>query len=144
MPNAPMSNLHSDPLPFQWLTREPSKCQNVKFIDVDYEELMISKREVILSTPKMKSLLTLDDERSSDSGVILDSNEYVAIGCDLRNIQRLNRLLRDVVSLEKCLLLCIAEVSITYMLPDAADAIIAWSARLSPGRFGWQFETCGG
>ena len=94
---------------------------------------MISKREIILSTPKMKSLLTFDDEASSDSGVVFDSNEYAAVGCDLRNIRRLDRLLRSLTSLEDCLILCVAEVSITYMLPDAADAIIAWSARLSPG-----------
>ena len=94
---------------------------------------MISKKEIITSTPRMRDLLMIEPN-SPMAGLILDSKQYVALGCDLRNIQRLDWLVRSVVSVEQCLVLCIAEVSITYMNPDAADAVIRWSANLSPGK----------
>lgn len=108
-------------------------CKNVKFIDVDYEELLVSKRDIILETPKMKDLLTLNNPGSDENGIVFHSHEYTAIGCDLRNLARLDRLLRSIVPLENCVVLCVAEVSLTYMPPDAADALLAWSANLSSG-----------
>lgn len=82
----------------------------------------------------MKDLLhpSAIDARSLDPSILLNSKEYAAIGCDLRNIPRLERLLRNVVDIENCLVLCVAEVSITYMQTEAADALISWSSGLSP------------
>jgi tRNA wybutosine-synthesizing protein 4 len=93
---------------------------------------MVSKCNVVLETPKMKSVLTLRTPKLT-KGVLIDSEEYVAIGCDLRNIKRLDRLIRNVVLVEECTVLCIAEVSIAYMEPDDADAVIAWTSTLSSG-----------
>ncbi|KIY04171.1 uncharacterized protein Z520_00863 [Fonsecaea multimorphosa CBS 102226] len=121
-----------DPLPFQWMAQHPDLCGNTKFIDVDFEELMISKREIILNTPKMSEMLSTTPDRGSMKGVVLDSDVYVAIGCDLRNPPRLERLLRSVVDIDQCLVLCVAEVSITYMATKDADALIAWTSTLSP------------
>jgi len=109
-------------------------CSNTKFIDVDYEELMISKREIVLNTPKMRGLIRLKEDATPGDGIQLQSEEYVALGCDLRNIKKLDRLVKSVIDVEQCLVLCIAEVSITYMATEAADAVIAWSATLSPGK----------
>lgn len=124
----------SDPLPFQWLSRDPQLCANAKFIDVDYELLMQTKREVIQNTARMNDLLhpSTADVTDKDKSILIDAEEYAAIGCDLRNIPRLERLLRAVVDIEKCLVLCVAEVSITYMQTVSADALIAWTSRLSP------------
>lgn len=125
----------SDPLPFQWLSHDEHLCINTKFIDVDYEDLMKTKREVIESTPRMKDLLhpTTRQFPAQDTSVLLDTQEYAAIGCDLRNLGRLGYLLNSVADLERSLILCVAEVSITYMPTEAADELIAWTARLSPG-----------
>lgn len=130
-----LTRLISDPVPFQWLSHDSHLCMNTKFIDVDYEPLMETKREVIINTPKMRDLLRPfnDDFKGSDPSVPIDSEEYTAIGCDLRNLRRLERLLRSVVDIDHCLILCVAEVSITYMDTDAADALMAWSSRLSRG-----------
>ncbi|KAK4943096.1 tRNA methyltransferase ppm2 [Elasticomyces elasticus] len=114
------------------MAQEPELCSGTKFIDVDFEELMISKREIILNTPKMRDMLSINADLPLERGILLDSEEYVAIGCDLRNLRRLERLLRSVVDLEDCLVLCLAEVSITYMAGDDSDALIAWSSTLSP------------
>ncbi|OAP62679.1 hypothetical protein AYL99_01906 [Fonsecaea erecta] len=121
-----------DPLPFQWMAQHPDLCGNTRFIDVDFEELMISKRDIILNTPKMRDMLSTTPDKESMKGVVLDSDVYVAIGCDLRNPPRLERLLKSVVELDQCLVLCIAEVSITYMATEDADALIAWTSTLSP------------
>ncbi|KAK5955639.1 tRNA methyltransferase ppm2 [Knufia fluminis] len=123
-----------DPLPFQWLARDPSLCANTKFVDIDYELLMETKRKIVRETPKMFNLLHPYNAEATgnDKSVLIDSEEYAAIGCDLRNIPRLDRLLGEVVDIENCLVLCVAEVSITYMQTDAADALIGWSSTLSP------------
>lgn len=125
----------SDPLPFQWLAKEPEMTVNTRFVDVDYELLMETKRRVINSTPQILNLFHphASNPAAKDKSVLIDSDEYAAIGCDLRNIPRLDRLLRSVVDIDQCLVLCVAEVSVTYMHTDAADALIAWSSTISPG-----------
>jgi tRNA wybutosine-synthesizing protein 4 len=122
----------SDPIPFQWLAQYRDTCDNTKFIDIDFKELMLSKREIILNTPKMKDLLS-NPTVPVENDVLLDSEEYAAIGCDLRNLKRLERLMKTVVDIDQCLVLCIAEVSITYMSVDDSDSLIAWTTTLSPG-----------
>lgn len=114
------------------MTQEPDLCKGVKFIDIDYDELMVSKRGIVLNTPKMKDLLKINEEPTS-SGVLINSEEYVALGCDLRNLKKLGKLVKSVVDIENCIVLCIAEVSITYMATEDADALIAWSSTISPG-----------
>jgi tRNA wybutosine-synthesizing protein 4 len=123
----------SDPLPFSWMAHHPELCHHTKFIDVDFEELMGSKREIIFNTPQMKDMLSVTTDVGSDGGVVVDSTEYAGIGCDLRNLPRLERLLNSVVDIKQCLVLCVAEVSITYMATQDADALIRWTTTLSPG-----------
>jgi len=131
-------------VPFQWLAQDPSICANTKFVDVDYELLMQTKRKIIRETPKMFNLLHPynADATGTDKSVLIDSEEYAAIGCDLRNIPRLERLLREVVDVENCLILCVAEVSITYMQTQAADDLISWSSTLSPNVTFCLLEQC--
>ena len=74
-----------DPLPFHWLAREPRLCRNVQFIDVDYKALMLTKTEIIEATPRMRDLLT-PQALPADGYTILNATEYLAIGCDLRDI----------------------------------------------------------
>ncbi|KIX08354.1 uncharacterized protein Z518_03010 [Rhinocladiella mackenziei CBS 650.93] len=123
-----------DPIPFQWMSQDRELCSNTRFIDVDFEELMISKREIILNTPKMRDMLSLIGDLPLEKGIILDTDEYVALGCDLRNLRRLEHLLKSVVDIEQCLVLFIAEVSITYMATEDSDALIAWTTSLAPGK----------
>jgi tRNA wybutosine-synthesizing protein 4 len=110
-------------------------CNNTKFVDVDFEALMITKREIIQYTPQMKDMLSMPTDPGLEKGVVFDSVEYSGIGCDLRNLTRLKRLISSVVDVDQCLVLCIAEVSITYMSTQDADALIRWTTTLSPGKF---------
>ncbi len=123
----------SDPIPFQWLTTEPKLCKAVKFIDIDYDALMESKRDIVLNTPELHDLFTVRDPPSSKCNVMFHSDQYSIVGCDLKNLKRLKELIRAVVDVEKCLVLCVAEVSITYMATVDADGVLAWCTRLSSG-----------
>ena len=94
---------------------------------------MEKKREVILNSSKLRAVLTIEDELPSHNGIILNSNEYAAVGCDLRNLRRLDRLVKKVASLKDCLVLCVAEVSLAYMSVKDSDAVLSWATTLSPG-----------
>ncbi|ETI21564.1 hypothetical protein G647_07911 [Cladophialophora carrionii CBS 160.54] len=121
-----------DPLPFSWMAHHKELCNNTKFLDVDFEALMVTKREIILNTPQMKEMLSMTPEAELENGVVFDSVEYSGIGCDLRNLTRLERLIKSVVDVDQSLILCVAEVSITYMSTEDADALIRWTTTLSP------------
>ncbi|KAJ9604400.1 tRNA methyltransferase ppm2 [Cladophialophora chaetospira] len=128
-----MGGLDSDdPLPFSWMAHHPGLCSNTKFVDVDFEALMMTKREIIFNTPQMRDMLSIPTDEEPQEGIVFDSAEYAGIGCDLRNTRRLERLIKSVVDVEQCLVLCVAEVSITYMSTEDSDALIRWTAGLSP------------
>ena len=126
--------MSSDTIPFQWLTTEPSLCEKTKFIDVDYEDLMKSKRDIVLNTPELRDLFTIGAYETQHNNVLFEGDEYAIIGCDLKNLKTLKRAIKTVVDLEKSLVLCVAEVSLAYMATEDADAALAWSSTLSPGR----------
>lgn len=129
------TDIGSDPLPFQWLSRERRLCLNTKFIDIDYELLMETKREMIFNHADMSNLLhpKATGSAENDHSVLVDTQEYAAIGCDLRNLRRLKTLIESVVGLEESTILCIAEDSTSYMRTEEADALISWCSRLCTG-----------
>lgn len=121
---------NSDPLAFQWLSKYPDKCRNVTFVDIDYPELITRKLEVISQTPQLRDLLdapvTIGGRDGSPPPV---DNRYLALGCDLADIERLEKILNENIDIESCSILCVAEVSITYMGVDDADSLIRWASR---------------
>ena len=126
-------DLNSDPIPFQWLTTEPKLCEAVKFVDVDYDKLMESKRDIVLNAPELCGLFTLRDPPNNRGGIMFHSDQYSILGCDLKNVRRLKELVKAVVDVERCLVLCVAEISITYMATVDADAVLSWCTSLSQG-----------
>ena len=118
----------SDPLAFQWLSKRTSLL-NATFVDVDYPELIAKKCNVIMNTAQLQEMLSPFQEANKAGGVFLRSNQYSALGCDLTNVENLERTLAGVLDLSSSLILCTAEVSITYMNIEAADALIKWAAR---------------
>lgn len=87
---------------------------------------MRKKCDVISNTRQLHDLLGPHDRPLDPSGLILRSKYYLAIGCDLVDVTRLDMLLANEVQMSSSLVLCIAEVSITYMDTNAADALIRW------------------
>lgn len=122
----------SDPLPFMLLSRERSACRNTIFVDVDYEKLMVNKKLAIQRTTEITELLDNVEVLPDESPIQLRSDQYLAIGCDLRNLHKLEATLRTILP-PNCSVLCLAEVSLTYMDAKSADAVISWASKLSNG-----------
>lgn len=57
----------------------------------------------------------------------------MALGCDLADIAKLNEALEKEINLASSLILCVAEVSVTYMDVAAADSLIRWTSRYDDG-----------
>jgi tRNA wybutosine-synthesizing protein 4 len=101
-------------------------------VDVDYKDLMLKKRTIVQATNELNSLLT--NVRVSDGDILMQSDEYIQLGCDLKDLPSFTRILASAVDIENCSVLFTAEVSITYMTVDCADALIQWAALLPEGK----------
>ena len=123
----------SDPLPFQWMGRQKQSYENTLFVDVDYPQLMKKKVEIILDIPELHDLLRNATAATSSETVLLRSDSYLALGCDLRDLAKLESTLSQELVSSECVFLVTAEVSVTYMDVDAANALIAWVARFDNG-----------
>lgn len=99
-------------------------------MDIDYPDLMRKKRSIVLETPQLRDLLG-EDFLVSDSDqdqILLRSDRYCQIGCDLRELEKLRTLLETLTPLAGCPVLFVAEVSVTYMDTISADALIHWAS----------------
>ncbi len=101
------------------------------FIDVDYRQLILKKCDIIQSTPQLSRLIPNSITSSAEDAIILQSDGYSAIGCDLQDVEVLDRALRKLVDVDDVSMLFVAEVSMTYMDVEAADAVIKWASRIS-------------
>ncbi|KAI0378418.1 LCM-domain-containing protein [Hypomontagnella monticulosa] len=124
----------SDVLPWQCMTRYPDSCQNAKFIDIDFPDLIEKKCRVVQETPELNSLLT-GLKTNVANHVVLQSDQYVEIGCDLRRISDVEQALSTVVDMAHCEFMFVAEVSITYMETEGADSVIKWASTLGQAEF---------
>jgi tRNA wybutosine-synthesizing protein 4 len=113
------------------LAKQSAACRNAVFIDVDYEALMQTKRDVIVQTPQLYEILSGFHTTAPDKAVLLTSMHYTAIGCDLTNTTRLEAAIKSELALDNCDVLFLAEVSLTYMETSAADAVILWASKLT-------------
>ena len=105
------------------------------FIDVDFSPLIARKVEVIRSNPQLGSLIQEQDLANNVDGLHIRSAHYCALGCDLTDIGQLDRLLHECLHFSKCIVLCTAEVSVTYMNVDAADSLISWAGQYDDSKW---------
>ncbi|KAK3320988.1 hypothetical protein B0T19DRAFT_478170 [Cercophora scortea] len=146
----------SDVIPWQCLTRYPDDCRDALFVDVDFPDLIERKRQTVLSTPELLGAFTGVRTRaaaatdstptseskdkaatSAPSPIVFESDQYVQIGCDLRDLKTLREALETVLGddVAGCSFLFVAEVSITYMETPAADKVIEFAASLGDAEF---------
>ncbi len=118
---------------FQWLAKKPPNLEKVVFVDIDYPELIDKKVHVILETPQLLDLLGAPDTAKDEDMIPLRTKNYIALGCDLANTVDLNDILKKTIDIMSCRVLCIAEVSITYMDVAATDSLIRWTGLLPDG-----------
>lgn len=126
-----------DPMPFVFLGKQPELCESTTFVDVDYPILMQNKCGIIDKTEQLHGLLENFYRTSNDDGVLGAGNPYLAVGCDLRDVNLLKHTLQDAVEIEddSVAILFVAEVSIAYMEPDASQTVLEWAASYSDVRF---------
>ncbi|KNB15362.1 leucine carboxyl methyltransferase 2 [Fusarium oxysporum f. sp. lycopersici 4287] len=127
----------SDVLPWQSYHRYGDSCENTLFIDVDYPDLMLKKRAIVLGTPQLHELLgdsPAISEKVTDQ-ILLRSDKYCQIGCDLRELESLRNCLESFLNLAECSVLFVAEVSITYMDTFSADALVQWASSIGQAEF---------
>ena len=89
---------------------------------------MTKKCSVITGTERLRRLLSGVELPASQGNVVLRSDQYLAVGCDLCELGDLGMTLVGEADIENCLVLFTAEVSVTYMEVEAADALIKWAA----------------
>jgi tRNA wybutosine-synthesizing protein 4 len=104
-------------------------------VDIDYPDLITIKAGIIAQTPGLNGLLTDKQHHETPvDHVHYQSNEYIALGCDLRDLDTLQRLFEKHGLVDHAVFFT-AEVSLTYMAKDSVDALIAWAASLPSGKF---------
>ncbi|KAF2690400.1 LCM-domain-containing protein [Lentithecium fluviatile CBS 122367] len=124
-----------DPLPFQFWHRHAFISQNATFVDVDYPQLIGRKRDLMLTNDLLRDALLKTNLRSSKPPVYSRSDQYMALGCDLRDLETLGRVLEAEFDLASASILFVAEVSVTYIPVPDADAIIRWASTLPDAHF---------
>jgi len=86
---------------------------------------------VVRNTPHLRDIIGPLRELDEASGGEIRSKRYSALGCDLLDLTRLENLLAREFDTSSSLVLCTAEVSVTYMNVEAADALIQWAAHFN-------------
>ncbi|QDS73400.1 hypothetical protein FKW77_007802 [Venturia effusa] len=125
-----------EPLPFRMLWRYKDQCQNVKFIDIDFPQLIRRKVGIICKHGMYTDLLQDFTERNnSPEPVLIDHKRYSAIGCDLGDAAAMRDLFLT-LQLTTHAVLFLAEVSMVYMEPVEATTLIKICGELPDARFG--------
>lgn len=94
---------------------------------------MVNKKRALQKTDIIQQLLKPVSFNADDSPVQIHSKPYVALGCDLRNLDKLDHVLETEILPSECAVLFLAEVSLTYMDVKSANAVINWASKLSDG-----------
>lgn len=97
---------------------------------------MRKKLAVVLRTPELRDLIGPDaviSEPEKDH-VLLKSDKYCQLACDLRELQTFRETLETLVSLDDAQVLFVAEVSITYMDTQSTDSLIRWASSIGQGK----------
>jgi tRNA wybutosine-synthesizing protein 4 len=102
-------------------------------VDVDYPQLTEKKRDRMLSNGLLRDALFRTKLRVSEPPVYLRSDGYMALGCDLKDLGTLEQILRAEFDIPSTSVLFVAEVSVTYMPVQDADALIQWASTLEDG-----------
>ena len=121
-----------DPLPFQ-LLNIPKEGHDLNFIDVDYPDLVEEKLRLIDSSQEICDLI---GGRQDVNGYKIFTDRYKLLGCNLNEANNYDAFIK---SLEKektnVVNIFIAEVSLAYMKPEPANAVIEKSSKVPNSHF---------
>ena len=104
-------------------------------MDVDFPDLIERKRKTVLGTPELIGAFTgVREAGELVKPIVFQSDQYVQIGCDLRDLKTLRQGFETVLGdLTQCEFIFVAEVSITYMEREGADEVIRWASTVGDG-----------
>lgn len=114
--------------------KKSARSGDTVFVDIDYEKLMVHKKNAIHNAQEIIRVLG-DVELGSDQDAIqARSSRYCAVGCDLKNLEKLDDVLRSsILPSRDCSVLFLAEVSLTYMDVKSANEVVKWASKLTDG-----------
>lgn len=129
-----------DPYPFQYLynnDRGKKYGSKIKFLDVDFPDLIQRKKEMILKSPEIINIIgePLVDTDDVKHNVQLRTDFYLAVGCDLTKLDVLSKTFEFLFDFKKTTFVFTAEVSITYMPQKDAEKIVEWTSGFPHSRF---------
>ncbi|KAL2682236.1 hypothetical protein IWX47DRAFT_909264 [Phyllosticta citricarpa] len=124
-----------DPLPFIILHKFPELVVKTTFVDVDYPQLMQKKRACIDQAEDLKTSFPFLRDWTSKETAVWQAGQYIAVGCDLRQLAELERILKSVANADDKVILFVAEVSVAYMDVKSADAVVSWASSFQDARF---------
>lgn len=87
----------------------------------------------MLSNDLLRDALLKTKLRQSEKPILLRSDGYMALGCDLKDLVTLERVLRAEFNIPATSILFVAEVSVTYMPLKDSDALIQWASTIGDG-----------
>lgn len=95
---------------------------------------MVHKKNAIRNTKEITGVLGDVEFGSDEDAVQLRSSRYIAVGCDLKNLKKVDDVLRDcILPSQECSVLFLAEVSLTYMDVKSANEVVKWASNLTQG-----------
>lgn len=125
-----------DTLAYQFLD---GQYGNFEFFDFDYPELVQRKLNVIRDSPEILEVIGTQEELSpeqSKMGIVMATDSYKLVGCDLKNTERYNQQLSSLLSgKSNAVTIFIAEVSLAYMKPEDANPVVEISSEISKSHF---------
>lgn len=111
-------------------------CKNAVFVDVDYPQLMEKKLQMITQTPDIMDVIPGFKTKPLGKVLMGESLHYLTIGCDLRELEKIEAVLRNRFDMEhnQVEIMFSAEVSVAYMTREAADNVLKWASRFDNGK----------
>jgi tRNA wybutosine-synthesizing protein 4 len=120
-----------DPLPFQLA----STTGDMTFLDLDYPDLVANKLAMIRESSEIIDVIGEEIKEDMKLGVVLSTSKYKLVGCDLKNAALYKEQLDHLLPNDDSIKIFIAEVSLAYMEPQYANAVIDISSKVSNSHF---------
>lgn len=120
-----------DPLPFQIL----ETSARFHFYDFDYPELVQRKLAMIKESKEILAVIGQEGEvKERSAGVVLQTNNYTLVGCDLKNTELYKQQVSTLLRGEGATIF-IAEVLLAYMKPEHANPVVEILAQIPRSHF---------
>lgn len=123
-----------EPLAFRMLWKYPANCKDVKFVDLDFPQLIEKKVQMVRKETLLHERLTGEENiRRPHDSIKYASEQYCAVGCDLGNTHFLQEVIRTHLEIHDRAILFISEVAVVYMPPEEATGVISLCSTFPDG-----------